>query len=294
MEQWIHHRNRYLSILLDTESRPSSNKCSICYGHTNLKCPDCFGSPSYCRGCLPNAHRHSPFHRPLLWTATHYTQVSLQLLGFAFCLGHGGAPCPKTVEVSNSGNPLFTVVDWSSVIDLEIIFCVCSDGGDRQAQLLRSGLFPATFKQIETLFTVSVLDDFLIDNLECKTTAQQYYSKLQLITNKMFPNNVANRYKQLLRASRQWQDLKNRMESGIFHLNEGVPIPDGSMAIFCPACPQPGINLLQDWKTQYTPYVIKHDVTDWAALTLLADYHWDCTRSYLIPFPITARYVDIE
>ncbi|KAH9022825.1 hypothetical protein EDB85DRAFT_1871170, partial [Lactarius pseudohatsudake] len=26
---------------------------------------------------------------------------------------------------------------------------------------------------------------------------------------------------------------------------------DGSMAIFCPACPQPGINLPDDWKIKY-------------------------------------------
>jgi len=89
-----------------------------------------------------------------------------------------------------SGNSLFTVVDSSGVYDMEVIFCVCSHGSTMDAQLLQSGLFPATFKQIETLFTVSVLDDFLIDNLECKTTAQQYHSKLQIMMNRMFPNNV--------------------------------------------------------------------------------------------------------
>ena len=61
---------------------------------------------------------------------------------------------------------------------MEVLFCICSDGGKEDAQLLRSGLFPATFKQIETVFTHTVLDDFLRDNLECKTTAQQYYLKL--------------------------------------------------------------------------------------------------------------------
>jgi hypothetical protein len=45
--------------------------------------------------------------------------------------------------------------------------------------------FLQVIKQIETAFTFSVLDDFLLDNLECKTTAQQYYSKLQHITNQM-------------------------------------------------------------------------------------------------------------
>ncbi|KAH9024318.1 hypothetical protein EDB85DRAFT_2075192 [Lactarius pseudohatsudake] len=93
-----------------------------------------------------------------------------------------------------------------------------------------------------------ILDDFLADNLECKTTAQQYYSKLQSITNRMFPHHVPNLYKQLLRASRQWRDLKNRIQSGLGHQNGGIPATDGSMAIFCPACPQPGINLPDDWK----------------------------------------------
>ena len=89
-----------------------------------------------------------------------------------------------------SGNPLFTVVDQTGMFNMEVLFCVCSNSGENDAQLLQSGLFPATFKQIETLFTVPMLDSFLRDNLECKMTAQQYYSKLQLMTNKMFPNNV--------------------------------------------------------------------------------------------------------
>ncbi|KAH8999650.1 hypothetical protein EDB86DRAFT_3075718 [Lactarius hatsudake] len=157
------------------------------------------------------------------------------------------------VRTADSGNPLFTVVDRSGVFDMEIVFCVCSGMDNMGEQLLRAGLFPSTFKQIETLFTFSVLEDFITDNLECKTTAQQYYSKLQSMTSKMFPNKVQNRYKQLLRASRQWRDLKTRMESGLGHQPETESPPDGAMAVFCPACPQPGINLPTDWKTLYPP-----------------------------------------
>jgi hypothetical protein len=73
---------------------------------------------------------------------------------------------------------------------MEILFCICPNGGVRDEQLLQAGLFPSSFKQIETVFTFSVLDEFLADNLECKTTAQQYYSKLQIITNRLFPDNV--------------------------------------------------------------------------------------------------------
>ena len=73
---------------------------------------------------------------------------------------------------------------------MAILYCVCTNGLDNDEQLMNAGLFPSSYKQIETTFTFSVLDDFLTDNLECKTTAQQYFSKLQSITNRLFPNSV--------------------------------------------------------------------------------------------------------
>ena len=98
------------------------------------------------------------------------------------------------MRTAMSGNPLMTIVDCHGVFEMEILFCQCSgeegrlEGYDKQ--LLMRGLFPATSKHIETAFTFSVLNDFLTDNLECKTTAQQYFSKLQMITSDMFPDNV--------------------------------------------------------------------------------------------------------
>ncbi|KAN0131053.1 hypothetical protein V8E53_011186 [Lactarius tabidus] len=154
-------------------------------------------------------------------------------------------------RTAKSGNPLLTAVHQSGIFALEVLYCICPNAVETHEQLFNAGLFPSSFKQIETVFTFTVLDDFLADNLECKTTAQQYYSKLQSITNRMFPDSVPNLYKQLLRASRQWRDIWNRMNSGFGH--EGGLSEDGTMAIFCPACPQPGVNLPDDWRTRYTP-----------------------------------------
>ena len=179
---------------------------------------------------------------------------------------------PHIGRTSRSGNPLLTMVNQNGVFDMEVLYCICPNAGERDEQLLQAHLFPSSFKQIETVFTFSALDNFLTDNLECKTTAQQYFSKLQSITNWMFPDNVPvhldcficnifhanqlgkNLYKQLLRASRQWRDLKNRMESGLGHPHENGNPSNGSMSIFCPACPQPGINLPDDWQSRFTPY----------------------------------------
>lgn len=99
MEQWLELRSTYLHILLEMEGRPSITPCSMCNKQADIKCPDCYGETLFCQDCCLVAHRRSPFHRPLQWTISHYTQVSLHSLGFSLCLGHAGAPCPKTVEV---------------------------------------------------------------------------------------------------------------------------------------------------------------------------------------------------
>jgi hypothetical protein len=93
-------------------------------------------------------------------------------------------------RTGSSGNPILTVVDCMGVFTMEILFCACSDSKSKDAQLLRMCLFPSTYKQIETAFSFSALDNFLVDNLECKTNAQQYFSKLQSITSTMFPDYV--------------------------------------------------------------------------------------------------------
>jgi hypothetical protein len=57
-------------------------------------------------------------------------------------------------------------------------------------QLMLAGLFPATFRNPKTAFTFRVLEDFHLDNLECKTTPSQFFSRLRRLTNDEFPNSV--------------------------------------------------------------------------------------------------------
>jgi hypothetical protein len=120
------------------------------------------------------------------------------------------------VHTAVSGNPLLTMVHQSGVFDMEVLFCICPNAVSRDEQLLHAGLFPSSRKQIETTFTFSVLDDFLVDNLECKTTVQQYYSKLQHITNWMFPDHVSvcmltySSFPVLIRLCRTYINSSNR------------------------------------------------------------------------------------
>jgi hypothetical protein len=52
-----------------------------------------------------------------------------------------------------------------------------------------------------------------------------------------------------LRVTRQWRNLKARKWHGFGYDTDREPGP-GDLTIFCPACPQPGINLSEDWKAR--------------------------------------------
>jgi hypothetical protein len=97
-----------------------------------------------------------------------------------------------------------------------------------------------------------------------------------------------NRYKQLLRALQQWRDLKNCMKSGLGHeAEENIP-KDGCMAIFCPACPQPGVNLPTNWKTKYSSYVCKLGLT---LCDNICDYSNELIRTFIMDGNFSAEHM---
>jgi hypothetical protein len=72
-----------------------------------------------------------------------------------------------------------TVMDISGVHQAWIKWCNCTNSKHEQEHhLLHMGLFPVSYKNIKTVFTFQVLNDFWMSNLECKTLVYQYYSKL--------------------------------------------------------------------------------------------------------------------
>src|SRR5258708_33179082 len=68
-----------------------------------------------------------------------------------------------------------------------------------------------------------------------------------------------DRYRELLRISRQWRDLHDCMRAGVAHDRNTGLIP-GAIAIFCPACPQVGINIPpeREWRQEDRYVTIIH------------------------------------
>ena len=98
--------------------------------------------------------------------------------------------CLMDVSASAAGKTSAVVVDTSGVHIMTIRFCRCPDARTPDKQMFEMGIFPASFTRPKTAFTFSLLNDFILDNLECGTSAMNYYSKLRRITSRTFPHSV--------------------------------------------------------------------------------------------------------
>jgi len=105
----------------------------------------------------------------------------------AFQLGFGSS---KPGQNNKDGDPLITIIDRSGVHEIGIRWCCCPNSPEHDMQLMAAGLFPATFRNPKTAFTFRVLGEFHLDNLECKTTPSQFFSRLRRLTSDEFPNTV--------------------------------------------------------------------------------------------------------
>jgi len=149
------------------------------------------------------------------------------------------------------------IVHTNGVHHLPLLTCGCRGPEDVFLDLANARFVPTSFSRISTLFTAAVLDDFRLSNLECKVSAYQYWQRLSRLTRPLNPTTVSNRYKELLRMSRLWRWMKKLKWAGVGHNQQTSEQPkNGELSIFCPACPQPGINIPADWKDDPKRYAI--------------------------------------
>lgn len=182
--------------MLQSEAPQLPQDCTSCTGaQGTVRCISCFGNHAWCSSCAIKAHRSLPFHKLEQWNGQFYRRTSLQDLGHVLYLGHGGDPCPQE-GISSMSSQHFTVVDSAGIFVHTVKWCQCKGATqeDKHLQLLRERLFPATIINPQTAFTFDVLDEFLIDSLECKTSASSFYQKLRRMTSNAFPDALPVRF----------------------------------------------------------------------------------------------------
>ncbi|KDQ52631.1 hypothetical protein JAAARDRAFT_105512, partial [Jaapia argillacea MUCL 33604] len=211
LREWkINHWDEYLHMLVSMEAPPEDMKIQ---------------------------HKRLPFHRIQQWAGKYFARCTLFSIGYTMHLGHDSSPYPLNQsnwrdvhedeedrnagdgsevsedddegegEVRDQGEWKITVVDTSGIHTHSIAWCRCSDGLSQGQQLFTAGMFPTSFKIPRTAFTFQVLDHFHIDAMECKTATSNFYSKLRRLTDNAFPDRHPDRYRELMRVSREWRDL---------------------------------------------------------------------------------------
>ena len=92
-----------------------------------------------------------------------------------------------------------------------------------------------------------------------------------------------------MRVSRAWRDITARLQAGYGHDTE-EPVAPGSLAIFCPACPQPGINLPDNWEEDEKRWVMNYLLF----FSLSLHSSWLYTRSIVIDGNFTADHLKMK
>jgi hypothetical protein len=319
-------------VLLELEQLIKDGQCEDCGGGDGfIRCLSCSGDHAWCPSCAIKAHQYHPFHNLQLWNGKFYESTTLQKQGYIMYLGHGGHPCPNLSQPLDpspwSDLGAMENVFWSGEGDYEtqlgvsnvvivhstgvyshhVSWCQCPGAEkDRHLHLLKAKLFPASITRPQSAFTFDVLDNFLIDALECKTSAMSFYQKLRRFTNNAFPDKIPvskflyyytpglhykkDRYRELMRVSRIWRDLVNRKRFGFEHETDRSPRP-GDLALYCPACPQPGINLPVSWKDSYDEYVELLSIGNLANFSYVS---WLVMQRYVVDGNFTAQHMKMK
>jgi hypothetical protein len=182
------------------------------------------------------------------WNGQYFVSCTLKSLGLCVQLGHRpGERCSEPAPIHSS----FVVLHTNGIHDAAVDTCDCERrlwAGPPEEQMLRMGWFPATDDRPRTCATMEVLDAFLLQTYQAKTTMYDYYLVLEKLT-----SNVGvkppNRYHAFLRMVREYSHLLMLKRAGRGHAKLGVlGTAQGELTVLCPCCPVPGINLPQDWE----------------------------------------------
>ncbi|KAH7906366.1 hypothetical protein BJ138DRAFT_1016340 [Hygrophoropsis aurantiaca] len=241
----------FLDELLRLEGRGCScpdPKCGICRCSDGIyRCEDCFGPTLWCQVCLLANHTRNPLHRIKEWNGLFFDRITLKGLGLRVQLGHdSGEECVHPVPASNDD---FVVIDCHAIHEIALDFCQCESAQTKTIQLLRASWFPSTVRDPQSAATFAVLEQYHLLSFESKVSAFEFYHSIARRTDNTGSAPLRDRYQPFMRMVREWRHLRGLKRAGRGHDPAGVDATEpGQCAVLCPACPQPGKNLPEDWE----------------------------------------------
>ncbi|KAI0703791.1 hypothetical protein BC835DRAFT_1230192, partial [Cytidiella melzeri] len=216
----------------------------------SVRCDDCCSNEVLCESCCVAKHTEHPFHRVKQWKGTFFQRTTLQALGLVMQIGHPSHEiCPLPLPAPRS----FMVLHTNGFHPMTLQFCQCNlarQAGSRYQQLLRAELFPSTVLDPSTCCTFRLMEHFHLLTLQSKISAYDYYHTLAKLTDNAGLIKPYDRLKPFLRMVRQWRHLKMLKRAGRGHHPDGPKMTrPGELCVVCPACPNPQVNLPDNWET---------------------------------------------
>ncbi|KAJ8468439.1 hypothetical protein ONZ45_g17240 [Pleurotus djamor] len=250
LQQWTStYRSRFLDELFRLEGRAGLATCPTT-SHPSpeeglYRCLDCANRDCYCQDCILERHKHLPLHRLQVWDEGHFASTSLATLGLIVQLGHGGGECRLPSDIRKA----CCIVDVTGHHLVNLRFCNCTFT-EEYIQFFRFGWYPASTCRPRTAFTLDHLNTFHQLTLQGKLSAYDYCLSIERKTDNTGTTNVQSRYDQFLVCMRQYRHLRMIKRSGRGHQTEDISsVSSGALAVDCPPCPHPSINLPSDWET---------------------------------------------
>lgn len=167
-------------------------------------------------------------------------------------------------NVDALNNTYVRIMHTNGIHHLAMVNCSCRGQDQIPLDLVACRLLPSSFHRIRTLFSAQLLDYFRLCSLELKASAYQFNQLIRRLTLPLGQSSIVNLYHEFRRMSRVWRWMKKIKWAGYGHNGKNPRTPDpGSLANFCPTCPQPEKNLPTNWKEDPNRFVF--------GVTLLAD-----------------------
>lgn len=140
------------------------------------------------------------------------------------------------------------ILHTNGIHDVAVQYCGCTRAIPHHHQLLRRGLYPASQRSVKTCASFELLDLLHKLALTTKSSTYDFYRALEKMTDNTGLNPPRTRYRPLMRMVLQWRHLKMLKWGAHAHDPAGVlATAPGELAVLCPSCPRPGVNLPDGW-----------------------------------------------
>ncbi|PPQ99597.1 hypothetical protein CVT26_009183 [Gymnopilus dilepis] len=249
------HRSSYLDEISRLSGRAdfrTASKCPDCVsrnvslaGPPVYRCEECYLPDLVCESCCIRRHKLHPLHLIEKWTDTGFVRVSLKSIGLRVQLNHASLHCSNPIPCHAS----MLVLHTNGIHDVAFDYCGCDRALPQHIQLVRRRFYPASQLIPKTCASFTLLE--LLHKLALTTKASTYdfYRALENLTDNSGLRAPRSRYKSLFRIIMQWRHIKLLKWGGRAHDPAGVGATEvGQLALRCPSCPYPGINLPDDWE----------------------------------------------